>query len=70
MPTTYITKTGDVWDKIAFDVMGSSRYTPILMRANTAHIRVSVFPKGVVLSVPDIPQTENESAAPWRKDNV
>lgn len=70
MQNTYTTKTGDVWDKIAFDILGSSRYTPLLMRANTAHIRVSVFPKGVVLSVPDIPKTENESAAPWRKDSV
>ena len=70
MPTTYITKTGDVWDKIAYDTMGSSQYTPQLMRANTAHIRTSVFAKGVTLTIPDIPQAKSVSAAPWRRDTV
>ncbi len=70
MQNTYTTKTGDVWDKIAFDILGSSRYTPLLMRANTAHIRTTVFPKGVTLVLPEIPQTESETAAPRRRDTV
>ena len=30
----YTTKSGDMWDQIAYDEMGSSLYTDQLMKAN------------------------------------
>ena len=66
----YETKAGDVWDQIAHDTMGSTDYTTDLMRANTAHIRVSVFPKGVQLVIPEVTRTVNVTAAPWRRDEA
>lgn len=67
---TYVTEDGDVWDKIAHDTMGSSLHTAELMRANSAHIRVSVFPRGVTLKIPEVPTQSGTTAAPWRKDVV
>ena len=66
----YETKAGDVWDQIAHDTMGSTAHTADLMRANTAYIRVSVFPKGVQLVIPEKPRAENVTAAPWRRDEA
>ena len=70
MAGTYTTKSGDVWDKIAYDTMGDGKYTHQLMRENPEHIRTSVFRRGVTLTIPDIPQKEDATAAPWRKDTV
>ena len=70
MAGTYTTKSGDVWDKIAYDTLGDGKYTPQLMRANPEHIRTSVFRRGVTLTIPDIPEDENSTAAPWRKDTI
>ena len=67
---TYITNEGDVWDQIAFDTMGSSRHTGALMRANGAHLHISVFPRGITLVIPEIPAAENVTAAPWRREHA
>lgn len=67
---TYTTKSGDVWDKIAFDTMGSSQHTPLLMQKNSKYIHISVFPKGIELQIPDVPAADTMTAAPWRRDTV
>ncbi|MBR2848770.1 MAG: phage tail protein [Clostridia bacterium] len=67
---TYITKTGDVWDKIAFETMGSSKHAPLLMRANSKYIHVAIFPKGITLCIPDHPSSDTTTKAPWRRDSV
>ena len=41
MESTYTTKQGDVWDKIAYEVYGDEEYTGWLMEFPAAgHVRV------------------------------
>ena len=66
--STYTTIQGDVWDAIASKVYGDSKYMGFLMDANPDKITIFVFGAGVVLIIPDLP--ESETAAPnmptWR----
>ena len=39
MTRTYRTISGDMWDKIAHDEMGSSFYVDELMKANTEYLQ-------------------------------
>ena len=65
---TYTTKSGDMWDAIAYEVYGSTEYTGKLMRANTEYVDTYVFPPGVVLTVPDLGDNDVTASdlAPWR----
>lgn len=63
----YTTKSGDMWDQIAYDEMGSSLYTDQLMKANMKHINTFIFPAGVVLTIPDIIEKEDENLPPWKR---
>ena len=61
--STYVTVSGDMWDKIAHDQMGSERYTDQLIWANLAYRDVYVFPAGVTLVIPETPEETAERAA-------
>ncbi|MCX4373611.1 MAG: tail protein X, partial [Dysosmobacter sp.] len=52
MSKTYRTIQGDMWDKIAYEQMGSVLYTDQLIKANADHAAVVIFPAGVVLTIP------------------
>lgn len=52
MSKTYRTIQGDMWDKIAFEQMGSVLYTDQLIKANADHAAAVIFPAGVVLTIP------------------
>lgn len=64
--TTYRTKQGDMWDSIAFEVMGGCGYTDLLIRANRQHINTFFFPAGVVLTVPDVDEPVYDNLPPWK----
>lgn len=65
---TYTTVSGDMWDDIAFRVLGSETYKDLLMRENTAHRDTYVFRAGVVLNVPEVDRTAaDDTLPPWRK---
>ena len=49
MESTYTTKQGDVWDKIAYEVYGDEEYTGWLMESNFPLLDTFVFDAGVVL---------------------
>ncbi len=68
MSKTYTTKSGDTWDLIAYDQLGSCSYMNLLIDANRQHVRTAIFSAGVVLQLPEI-TTETQSTAlpPWRK---
>lgn len=66
--TDYTTIQGDMWDLIAYKVYGKERYMNLLLEANSQYLDYAVFPQGIVLVCPDIPQ---DSAPvflpPWRQ---
>lgn len=65
---TYTTKSGDMWDTIAYDVYGSVDHTDKLMRANTEHVDTYIFSAGIVLNVPELTNDDITASelAPWR----
>jgi len=64
----YTTKSGDTWDLIAYEQMGSCDYVAKLMDANRAYVNTAIFSAGVVLTVPEIPAGETISTLPpWRR---
>lgn len=68
MDNAYTTKSGDTWDLIAFEEMGSCRYMDILMNANREHVQTAIFPAGVTLVIPLVPKNGRvKSLPPWKR---
>ncbi len=67
MLKTYTTISGDMWDKIAYEQMGSSLYTDILIKANKQYVSTYVFSAGVVLTIPAIEQENSIELPPWKR---
>lgn len=67
MPKTYTTVQGDLWDAIAFAQLGSTSHTDKLINANLQYRDIYIFPAGVVLTLPEIPQTAESSLPPWKR---
>ena len=61
----YLTKSGDYWDSIAKENLGSSKYTDKLMKANAKYLELEKFPAGIELVLPEIEQ-KVRSKPPWR----
>ncbi len=62
----YITSAGDMWDKIAFEQMGSENYMDVLMQNNFDLIEYVVFPDGIEIDIPEIDDTQIEMPS-WRE---
>lgn len=67
MAKTYTTKAGDMWDQIAYMVMGSTRHQDELMMANQEWIWHYLLPGGIRLTVPEVQQPESDSLPPWKR---
>lgn len=68
MAGTYTTIQGDTWDLIAYRLYGAEKYMRYLFEANWPQADTLVFPSGVVLNVPDLPEETDEDAPFWRQD--
>lgn len=64
---TYVTKSGDTWDAIAFKVYGDCRYTENLINANRDHITTFIFSAGVILKIPAITKSQSKTLPPWKR---
>lgn len=64
---TYTTKSGDMWDSIAYRQLGSTSYTDLLINANLQHRDTYLFPSGVVLTLPEISTPVNSKLPPWKR---
>lgn len=64
---TYITESGDTWDRIAFIQMGSEYHMPGLMMRNRRYINYSMFPSGIALEIPEVTQPINQALPPWKR---
>lgn len=67
MLRTYRTISGDMWDKIAYEQMGSSFYVDALMKANTQHLDHFIFPAGITLVIPEVEDKEVENLPKWKR---
>ena len=65
MAGIYITSQGDMWDKIAFEQMGSEDYMGDLIQCNYHLIDYVIFPSGVQVAIPEIDDTQMEIPS-WR----
>jgi len=67
----YETIQGDSWDMLAHDIYGTEKLTFILLNANHEHLDKIYFPAGIVLNIPQLPNTIkklNKPAPPWVKN--
>lgn len=70
MIKTYTTISGDMWDKIAYNEMGSVLYTDKLMKVNAKYAETYVFPAGVVLTIPEVENEEDLELPPWKRKGL
>lgn len=67
MAKIYITKQGDAWDAIAYQVYGDEKYMGWLMANNYPLLDIFVFPAGAVLQTPPLPEADGTTQLPgWR----
>lgn len=67
MTKTYTTISGDMWDKIAYEQMGSVLHLDKLIKANVKYAAFFVFPAGVVLTIPEVEDEVNMELPPWKR---
>lgn len=63
----YTTISGDMWDKIAHEQMGSVLHLDKLLKANVKHAATIVFPAGVVLTIPEVEDEVDMQLPPWKR---
>ncbi len=64
----YITKKGDTFDQIAYEVYGNEEMIQPLIESNPQYTEVLVFDYGTKITVPDIDTNSNYEFLPsWRK---
>lgn len=63
----YVTQSGDMWDKIAHDILGSEQQMGKLIGANPDLIDCVIFPAGIEIQIPEIDDTQTDIELPsWR----
>ena len=65
--TTYVTKSGDMWDQIAKEVYGDEMKADLLMKANPEHLRTIIFNAGTELQCPEVTFGSDISLPAWRQ---
>ena len=66
MAGIYITSQGDMWDKIAFEQMGSEDYMGDLFQCNYHLIDYVMFPTGIEVVIPELDDTQIEIPS-WKE---
>lgn len=68
MVSTYTTVQGDMWDRIAHAQLGSTRHTDRLIAANLDYRDYYIFPAGITLTLPEVPEAQAQSMLPpWKR---
>ena len=67
MTKTYTTISGDMWDKIAYEKMGSVLHLDKLIKANVKYAALFVLPAGIVLAIPEVEDEVNMELPPWKR---
>ncbi|KZL88718.1 tail protein X [Clostridium magnum] len=65
---TYTTVLGDTWDMIAFKIWGNEKYARELIEVNLAYVAIIMFSDGIILNIPEIATTTDDSSLPpWKR---
>lgn len=64
---TYTTIQGDMWDSIAYSQLGDVAHTDKLINANLQYREYYIFPAGITLVLPEIPENSSNSLPPWKQ---
>lgn len=67
MLKTYTTIQGDTWDMIAKRVYGAEKHLDYLMSNNFPLLNYFVFPAGVEVNIPTMPEAARAGLPAWRK---
>lgn len=67
MAETYRTIQGDTWDMIAKRVYGAERHLDFLMANNYSLLDYFVFPAGIEVKAPELPEDIVSDLPAWRK---
>ena len=66
--STYTTRSGDLWDLIAYRLTGSTEQVAVIMQANPEYSETFVFPAGVELRIPELNSVMDYSQLPpWKR---
>lgn len=63
----YQTKSGEMFDLIAYKTLGSCDYTEKLLNVNRTKLRTLKFSAGEKLEIPDISRDKISKLPPWQK---
>lgn len=63
----YVTKLGDTWDLIAYEIYGNEIHMKELIEANIELVDTVYFNAGVPLVCPDIPLPNSPNTPPWKR---
>ena len=64
---TYMTKSGEMFDLIAYKTLGSCDYTEKLLKVNRTKLQTLKFKAGESLNLPDVSQEKISKLPPWLK---
>lgn len=65
----YITRNGETWDEVSFDVYGDAFLYPRIMEANRGYSNIITFDGGEVLQIPtNIQSPETLITTPFKSD--
>lgn len=62
----YTTVQGDMWDSIAYQFYGDTKYIGILFENNQDLLDIFVFSAGTKVYIPELPDEEDEDIPEWR----
>lgn len=63
----YKTVQGDTWDMISKKVYGAEKHLDHLMRNNFDLLDYFIFPAGILVKTPSLPDRGNAGMPEWRK---
>lgn len=67
---TYRTVQGDMWDSIAYKMMGDCKFTDILITENQKYIKTYIFEAGAELVIPEVPDEYALPLPPWKRKST
>lgn len=61
----YVTMLGDTWDSIAYKTTGNAMLMDLFIAENPELCEMFVFPAGIEVKIPDIPEESASALPPW-----
>lgn len=70
--STYVTVSGDTWDKIALEQLGSEYLFPLLLAANPKYRLTITFTSGIEITIPEfeIEETYESQRPAWLDEDL